>query len=311
VRSWPHARSFVALGELADAGAVVAIVAVVAGIALSHSGTHSQTASDSRTGARPSPPAFIGTCTVDYGPQLSAAGNPQGGRPYKETWHLRSMCGANGCIATAINDNDPLGGRVFDYVDGRWLTVANKPAGCKNHDGEAWNIISVQPQPNGTLSGEFVTSNSMECYAKGSVTFTRTEGTDVSLLDPAAQSPRVASPAEALHGSYHSTATFSTSSRQYEADFAVHTYCLRSGQRCISYFRTSVEGGESDPLVFSNGTWLLVKDFDYTPGGSCGPDARAHDHFTREFPLPQPLQNPITMLIGYGHGEATGSSCAE
>jgi serine/threonine-protein kinase len=242
----------------------VAIVAVIAAIALSHSddqGSSRAPSTSAAPSALPNTGPFTGTFTVDFGPQLSAAGNPQGGRPYKETWHLRSACGANGCIATATNDNDPLEARIFDYVDGRWLSVANKPAKCKIHDGEEWNIVSVAPQPNGTLSGEFVIANSMECYATASVMFTRTADTDIALLpDPANQPPRVVSPAEALHGSYHSTATFSYNSRKYEADFAVHTYCMRTGQRCISYFRNSAEGGEADPLVFGNGTWLLVKD---------------------------------------------------
>jgi serine/threonine protein kinase len=292
--------------------AVVVVLAIAAAIIVVRNrmpGDSDTPTNNGTNSAAPNASAFTGTFTVDFGPQLNAAGNPQGGPPSKETWRLRSACGANGCVANAINNNDPLGARVFDFVDGRWLAVTNTPAKCKDHDGQAWNIMSVQPQPDGTLSGEFFVQNSMECYVKGGVTFTRTGDTDVAQLpDPANQPPRVVSPAEALHGSYHSTATFSYDSKKYEANFTVRTYCMRTGDSCMSYLYPSGES-EADPLVFTSGTWLLTKDSDYTPGGSCGADALAHLHATREFPLPQPLQHPITMLIGSGNGTITGLSC--
>ena len=295
----------------AGAIAVVAVLAIVASIIvvrISMAGDSGTVPHDGGSAA-PNAPALTGTFTVDFGPQLNSAGNPQGGPPSpKATWHLRSGCGANGCIANAINDNDPLGARVFDYVDGRWLSVTNRPAKCKGHDGQEWNIISLQPTRDGTLSGEFFLQNSMECYAKGTVTFTRTGDTDDGQLrDPGNQPRRVVSPAEALHGSYHTTATFEGDSQKHEADFTVRTYCMRTGDSCISYFYRAE--GETDPLVFTDGRWLLVKNFDYTPGGSCGPEARGHIDGTREFPLPQPLQNPMTLLTGYGSFKATGPSC--
>jgi serine/threonine-protein kinase len=299
--------------DVVVAAAVAAVVlAVVAAIVVLRDRTSGEGDTATSTGTNEAvadTSAFSGTFTVDFGPQLDAAGNPLGGQPTTETWRLRSACGANGCVANAIDDNDPQGARVFDFVDGRWLAVTNAPAKCKDHDGQAWNVISVKPQSDGTLSGESYVQNSMECYAKGSVTFRRTGDTDVAQLpDPADQPTRVASPAEALYGSYHSTATFSYDSKKYEADFTVRTYCMRTGDSCMSYFYPSSEG-EADPLVFTNGKWLLVKDHDYTPGGSCGPDARAHLRATREFPLPQPPQNPITSLVAYGSGAITGLSC--
>lgn len=46
-------------------------------------------------------------------------------------------------------------------------------------------------------------------------------------------------------------------------------------------------------------------------GGTCASGDPAHVIRTAEFPLPQPQQNPITLLSGHRHDEITtpGSSC--
>ena len=76
----------------------------------------------------------------------------------------------------------------------------------------------------------------MRASGKYTVTFTRTGDVDVnSLPDPASQPPRVVSPAEALHGRYHQTETH-TNGEKDESDPSVRTDCLRTGDRCMSYF---------------------------------------------------------------------------
>src|ERR1700739_3163084 len=83
-------------------------------------------------------------------------------------------------------------------------------------------------QPAGTRSAECTTPTTNACGLKRAVTFTRTGDVDVtSLPDPASQPPRVVSPAEALHGRYHDTATSADGDKQ-EYDLAVRTDCVRT-----------------------------------------------------------------------------------
>jgi serine/threonine-protein kinase len=66
-------------------------------------------------------------------------------------------------------------------------------------------------------------------------------------------------------------------------------------------------GVSSDsPLVFAGGTWISESNHDADIPG-CG---STHLKTTAQYPLPQPLQNPVTLLTGHGHHEQSGSACA-
>ena len=133
------------------------------------------------------------------------------------------------------------------------------------------------------------------------MTFTRTADVDVtSLPDPGTQAARVVSPAEALHGRYHETVT-SAARGKAEYDFAVRTDCLRTGDRCMSYFHNP---DVAVPLVFGGGKWTQNVDY-----GPCPAGGTAHVKITAQYPLPAPPQDPITLLTGHAHQEATGSAC--
>lgn len=136
------------------------------------------------------------------------------------------------------------------------------------------------------------------------MTFTRTGDVDVnSLPDPGSLPPRVVSPAEALHGHYHQTINFSNGAPNAERDVAVRTDCLRTGDGCMSYF----EGGDYvAPLVFGGGKW----EWDQAYDAACPSGGTSHVRVTAEFALPQPSQDPITLLAGNGHDQETGSACA-
>jgi hypothetical protein len=136
------------------------------------------------------------------------------------------------------------------------------------------------------------------------VTFTRTGDVDpsVQVADPDTQPPRVASPAQALHGRYHNTGALTSGGAQQENDFSVRTDCLRSGDRCMSFFYNA---DALKPLVFANGKWTENWESDY----SCPAGGTTHVKETADYPLPQPPQNPITLLTGHSHQEATGSAC--
>ncbi len=78
---------------------------------------------------------------------------------------------------------------TFDDIAGRWIAVYLQPAKCQGRDVDEWTFIWLQPRPDGSMSGEWI-SDAIDCYSKRSVTFTRNGDTDVaSLPDPAAQPP--------------------------------------------------------------------------------------------------------------------------
>jgi serine/threonine protein kinase len=291
-------------------GAVSVIVAVivVAAIVVSNHGDSSPGTTTSKSStAFPNTGPFTGTFTADFGPNLDLAGKPIGGAApaSKDTWRLRSVCGASGCVATAVpGARFPAKGEVvFDDVGGRWIAVATSTEKCNNVDSERFDVVSLQPRPDGTMAGEWIVSDSEGCYAKRTVTFTRTADTDVSLLtDPASQPSRVVSLAQGLHGRYHNTVTFTDGSKPPESDYSVRTYCLRSGDRCMSFFYSP---DYAKPLVFANGKWTL----NWPVEGPCSAGGTEHVKQTADYPMPQPPLDPITLLTGHGHWEDTSSAC--
>jgi hypothetical protein len=290
---------------------VITVLIVVAAIVVSNNGDSSPAtttggSSTSQTGtALPNTGPFTGTFTADFGQQLDVLGKPMEGAPpqYQETWRLRSLCGPSGCVATAATGGQfPAKEVVFDDVGGRWLAVVTAPGKCRNLDSEQFDVISLQQRPDGTMSGEWTRTDSKACFTKRDVTFTRTGDTDVSTLaDPASQPPRVVSPAEALHGSYHTEINYTTGVKQ-DYDGAVRTDCLRTGEQCLSYLSSP---NAVFSLVFGNGKWTRNEVFDT----ACPAGGTEQVKQSAEFPLPQPPQDPITLLTGHGRRDSTGSVC--
>jgi serine/threonine-protein kinase len=66
------------------------------------------------------------------------------------------------------------------------------------------------------------------------------------------------------------------------------------------------QAGEVEPLVFVDGNWSLLTETDST---NCPRGGQMHVRKSGQFPLPQPLQNPITLLTGHGRQDQTGA-CA-
>ncbi|OBH99243.1 hypothetical protein A5678_20040 [Mycobacterium sp. E2733] len=253
--------------------------------------------------------AFTGIYTANFDPDTDLDGKPhEGAVPKTETWGLRSVCRSSGCVATSARrsgDTTLVSTLVFDEVGGRWLAVGLGSGRCGNAPAEYWEVFMLRLRPDNTLAGEYsATSTASDadnnCGFKRAVSFTRTGDVDVtSLPDPAGQPPRVVSPAQALHGHYRSTATFSDGAKQ-ESDDAVRTDCLRNGDRCMSYFHNP-DGARA--LVFGGGTWTYDREGDHPcPGGGT-----VHWKITAQYPLPQPVRDPITVLTGHGHREHTGA----
>lgn len=158
-------------------------------------------------------------------------------------WGVRSVCRAAGCVATASylggSGIVPVSDLVFDQVGGRWIAVGIGSTQCNDAPVEVWVVFTLQPQPDGTLSGDTTRGTTNSCSAfKRTVTFTRTGDADTTKIpDPAGLPPRAVSPASTLHGRYHEAITYSNGSFTPGLDdLTVQTDCLRTGDRCMSMF---------------------------------------------------------------------------
>jgi predicted Ser/Thr protein kinase len=300
-------------------GALAAVAVLVAGgafavVKLSRNDKPAASTPTNTTAAAPAPNTgpFTGIYRADFGraSTLDGAGNPSS-TTVTGTYGVRSVCRPAGCVATASKFNGDASFAptvVFDQVGASWVAVALAPSPCKNATSQTWQVFTLQPRPDGTLAGEFIRLTSEQCQEKRPVTFTRTGDVDVNadfrgVADPADLPPRVVSPAEALRGRYRITRTFAGRNPQELAESPVTTYCLRTGDRCMSYF--PVASGDL-PLVFGGGNWDWKNESD----GPCPAGEMAHLKASAQFPLPQPPQDPIPTLSGHGTWVQTGGSCA-
>jgi serine/threonine protein kinase len=287
-------------------GALVVIVAVGAAFVIPDSGDHPEAVP--KPTERVDTKAFTGRFTAAFGPTLAADGSPGSTVPteFTDTFRIRAACRTEGCIATAsVEGQYASKSLIFDDIDGSWVAVSTSRRPCQTvDDDEAWNVISVQPRPDGTFSGEMTQNTSAGCFNRRTVTFNRTGVTDVSLLpDPAEQAPRVVSPAAGFQGRYHTVATYANGGIA-ESDLIVETHCLRDGMRCISH---TVEPGTQNQstYVFDDGGWTRNDEFDT----ACSAGGTSHIKWTSTLELPQPPEDPITRLMGHGYSESTGTTC--
>jgi serine/threonine-protein kinase len=176
------------------------------------------------------------------------------------------------------------------------VAVALYSGSCRGAAAEFWEVFTLEPRSDGTLTGEYTQKTAAGCSGKLTMTFTRTKEVDLdALTDPSTLPPRAASPAEALHGRYHATMTYLTGQPSDEYDYAAATDCLRTGDRCMSYFYAPTQ---AQALVFGDGKWV------WEAGGDdrCA-DGSGQTRITQrlEFPLPKLRQDPIPLLTGHGH----------
>lgn len=308
-------------------GALVAVVLLVAAGLLaavrltSHDDSVAAPSSASSSAAAPSPPGpqpntgpFTGVYRADFGRATGLDGAPTPGtQPSTGTYGVRSVCAGETCAATAAKfagEGAFAEALVFDEVGDVWLAVTVAPGQCKGVAAETWQTFRLRPRPDGTLSGEHTRTTANQCAEKRTVTLTRTGDVDVdadffALPDPTELPPRVVSPAEALRGRYHVNRTFTRPGLPVmEADSSVVTDCLRTGDRCMSYF--VIASGDL-PLVFDGTAWV---DSNQTEGPCPGGDLATLKADAR-FPLPAPPQNPIQRLSGHGTWVQTGSCAIE
>jgi serine/threonine-protein kinase len=221
---------------------------------------------------------------------------------------FRSACKGDACIATAsaggpITDTAAW---ILDEVGGQWIAVGVTPGKCQNMDTEYWRTIRLKQGADGNLTGEYGSISDFGCANKRSMALTRTGDTDVTKLpDPATQPARVRSPAEGLRGLYHQKLAEvpSRGAPPEETDLNFRTDCLRTGDRCASVLiQPGTDGLRL--LQFADNKWTQNIEFiSSCPGVG---DNRVLD--SAEYPLPQPVQDPITFLGGNGHFELLSDS---
>jgi serine/threonine protein kinase len=300
--------------------AVVGLVITVAVVVFSNGGNQdsSQDASATSSTAAPNTGPFTGVYRADFGPATSHDGTPIAGSAASTgQWSVRSSCRGSTCAATATATGGPilLKEFKFDKIGGLWQAVSANvltapPPGepgfgsCK-FPSEYWTVITLQGRSEGTLSGTYrADSNVSDCGNERTVTFTRTGDVDLtSLPDPDAQTPPAASPASAFHGRYNGTQTPADTHRPTSWHTTFTTYCLRTGERCAS-IAAYKEGDEL--YIYAGGKWI----YDYEGKSRCngGGDDQIKVHW--EFPLPEPKQDPITLLTGHGRKQVIGTVCA-
>ena len=302
-------RPGVLIGALAGAALLIA-GGVFAGVKLSQHPTP-VTATAPNSAAAPPKPApntgpFTGVYTVDFGRVTGVDGKEApGATTTSETWGVRSVCRPDGCVATAsrlTGETMQIATMVFDQVGGSWLAVSVGSTTCGKAEGEVWETFSLQTRSDGTLGGESTQTMVAGCANRRTVTFARTGDVDVnSLPDPATLPPRVVSPAEALRGRYHQTDVTPNGYNEGN-DYVVRTDCLRTGDRCMSLFHRPPAAALA--LLFGDGKWIYDRESD----NRCSKGGTAHVKIVAQFPLPQPPQNPITLLAGHGREDVTGAS---
>jgi serine/threonine-protein kinase len=251
---------------------------------------------------------FTGVYRVDFARIGSIEGQPAPGvAPTTETWGISSACRPTGCVATATRltgESMQVPTMVLDQVGDRWVAVSVGSSTCTTTklDGDIWETFTLQPRPDGSLAGEATEIMDKGCANKRAVTFTRTGDVDVSTLpDPNTLPPRVVSPAEAVRGRYHES-DVTPSGFKGQQDYVVRTDCLRTGERCMSFFHAPPASAMA--LVFAGSEWVYDREFD----GRCSKGGTAHVRIIAHFPLPQPAGDPIALLTGHGHEDVTNSS---
>jgi hypothetical protein len=136
------------------------------------------------------------------------------------------------------------------------------------------------------------------------VKFTRTGDPDLNKVpDPTVLPQRVTNTADTLRGSYRQTTTFTNGQVVRGKVLTVNTYCLRTGDRCMSLFHAD---GGAVTLMFASDKWTRNEQGTTT----CGAGGTAQITITAEYPMPVQIDDPIALLTGRGSQTvAAGGAC--
>jgi serine/threonine protein kinase len=300
-------RHGILVGALVFVVTLIVVGGVVAVVELTQ---HDNSPATAPTTAAAGGVEFSGTYRADYGPGSDLEDKPVANAPATtSSWAVRSECGASGCAATAANISGSglalVSNLTFDRLGGSWVAVGLASAQCGDTPAELWVVYTLQPQPDGTLSGETIrASTNSACAAKRTVRFTRTGEPDLNKVpDPAVLPPRSVTIADTLHGRYRQTTTFANGNVIPGKLLTANTYCLRTGDRCMSLFHAP-DGVVT--LMFANDKWTR----DEAGTTTCSAGGTAQITITAEYPLPAQVEDPIPLLTGSGNAVmAPGSPC--
>lgn len=299
--------------------AAVALIAVILGgfAACLFTVRSTDEATDAKSG-----PALDGSFKVDIGPSATPDGKPVAGTARTETWVARSTCRGTDCVATVsvVDPKNPSGPpaltMVFDYIDGDWLAVREAPDKCKVGDAEVdvtgWSIISLRPRLDGSMSGEYTWATAPAlCASKRAVNLAPTSGTGTGTeaADPAKEPPRRTSPGAALWGTYSYTQTYPATGEVFPPhDYRAVTYCLRTGERCVTLMSTI---DTNNLFVMQYGDRRFTANFPEGDAQCTDGIGKVRQSSRDELPLPQGPQNPITALTGKSYQDYTGDCPAQ
>ena len=193
---------------------------------------------------------------------------------------------------------------TYDQIGGKWIAVGLASSDCGGEaPSEIWVVFTLGPQPDGTLVGDSIrASTDSLCAAKRTLKSTRTGDADPDKVpDPAVLPPRAISPADDLHGSYRQATTFTNGNILHGQVLSADTYCLRTGDKCMSLFQA---GGSAVTLVYADEKWSRNQQGNAT----CPDGGTAKVTITAEYPMPGTLDDPISVLTGRGTQTILGSA---
>ena len=220
-------RPRVVIGALACV--VLLTVAGVFAVTLTRHDDRAAAPAPSSAAATPDMATFAGIYRADFSATTLMDGQMvDGATPSTARWGVRSVCLRRPLRGDGIPTERCGPGGVEPGVRRRrrkagW-PLASAQISATTLPVEVWDVVTLEPRPDGTLAGEYSGTSSDGCSGKGTVTFARTGSIDVNTLpDPAALPPRVVSPAQVLHGQYHLTRNFSNGSPQQDLLYTVAT----------------------------------------------------------------------------------------
>lgn len=268
-------------------------------------------------------PVLNGSFKVDIGPIATPDGKPVAGTARTETWVARSAChDGGGCVATVaiIDPRKPdapaQDNLVFDYVDGDWMMVREAPDKCKvgdvDVDAQGWTIMKLRSLIDGSFNGEYTWATAPAlCANKRAISVVPTRGMDNSTQppDPAAEPPLKSAPGAALRGTYVYTQTYTETGEVFPSHtYQATTYCLRTGERCISLM-TSADTHNLFVMIYGDGHFTA----NFPDGDAHCTDGvgKVRQSSRDDLPLPQGPQDPLLGLAGKSYQDYTGDCPAK
>jgi hypothetical protein len=303
---------------LLAAGCTVVALLIAIAVVVWHPRGHQMSPTDAAVAAHSGP--RTGVYTAEFGPEVElGSGKELNADGLRSTLQIRSACTPTGCMAIANAVDGPTINRslIFDDVAGQWISVATAPsaspqiskglnAGCEQGlSPEVWETVSLQSQPNGTFTGQYEVTDANNCNTSRTINLTRKGDLDLSTVDdPSALPPPKPSPAAGFRGQYRYQYRSEGDDNAHEVVGSVQTRCLRTVERCMSYFNEPLS---AEPFVFADGQWILHYHAPVSCASAAG--SRVPINRTATLDLPSPASNPIDLLVGRGHEDVASDQC--